>query len=272
MLHRDPSEAANKPAIETINQRLTLYSFAAAAAGVGVLALAQPAEGSIVVTQADVTVGVGTPAFIDLNGDGKTDFEFSIARGGYDHSFYNTLNVIPLTGGRPVGGARGQIGPYGSALVAGAKIGPSAHFSSSVARGQVMLERTNGFVSGSSQYTAYGPWGVKGTYGSYRYLGVKFLINGQTHYGWIKLLVSRSPGFQGFIQEFAYETTANKSLTAGQTQASTLDSSTAVEQNKLGPVGPSLGMLAAGVDGLPLWREQETHENSQPSTALLAGE
>lgn len=254
---------------QNIDHRLNLYSVAAAAAGVGVLALAPSAEGSIVVTQANVTVDLSTPtAFIDMNGDGKADFEFSLARGGYDHSFYKTLNVIPLTGGKPVGGARGSIGPYGSALVSGAKIGPSAHFSSSIARGQVMLERTNGFVSGSSQYTAYGPWGVKGTYGAYRYLGVKFLISGQTHYGWIKILVSRA---SAFIQEFAYETTANQSLTAGQTQA-TLDSSTGAEASRLQPAGPSLGMLAGGVDGLPLWRRQESQENKQISTALPVGE
>ncbi len=261
---------ANKPPSISVNCQISLYSLAASAAGVSVLALAYPAEGSVVVTQANATVAYGSPVFIDMNGDGKNDFEFSVARGGYDHSFYKTLNVIPLGGGRPVGGARGSIGPYGSALASGAKIGPSAHFSSSIARGQVMLERTNGFVSGSSRYTAYGPWGVQGTYGHYRYLGVKFLISGQTHYGWIKILVSRSNGFQGFIQEYAYETVANKSLTAGQTQASSPDSS--ANMNKLEQRGPSLGMLAAGADGLSLWRRQVSSRNTQTSTALPVGE
>jgi hypothetical protein len=171
-----------------------------------------------------------------------------------------------------VGGARGSIGPYGSALASGAKIGPSAHFSSSIARGQVMLERTNGFVSGTSEYTAYGPWGVKGTYGFYRYLGVKFLISGQTHYGWIKILVDRSNGLQGFIKEYGYETVANKSLTAGQTQSSVADSSAEVEKSKSGVASPSLGMLAAGVDGLSLWRRHTSSGNRKLSTAVPLGE
>jgi hypothetical protein len=239
----------------------------AVAAGVGALALAQPAEGSIVVKHVNDTVSFSTPVFIDMNGDGKNDFEFSFARGGYDHSFYATLNVVPLAGGRPIGGGRGSIGPYGSALASGAKIGPSAHFSSSIGRGQVMLERTNGNVSASTFYQAYGPWGIQNTD---HFLGVKFLINGQTHFGWVKLAVSRVQGFQAFITEYAYETVANKSLTAGQTTGAS-DSSAAVQQ-KLAPAGPSLGMLAAGADGLPLWRRSKFNENNQPSTALPVGE
>lgn len=266
------TNSPKKPPYNKFDRQIRLYSLAASAAGVSVLALAQPAESSVVVTQANVTIAFEAPAFIDMNGDGKNDFEFSIARGGYDHSFYKTLNVIPLTGGRPVGGARGSIGPYGSALASGAKIGPSAHFSSSIARGQVMLERTNGFVSGTSEYTAYGPWGVKGTYGFYRYLGVKFLISGQTHYGWIKILVDRSNGLQGFIKEYGYETVANKSLTAGQTQSSVADSSAEVEKSKSGVASPSLGMLAAGVDGLSLWRRHTSSGNRQLSTAVPLGE
>lgn len=265
------TSSAKKPPSKSLNRQINLYSLAASAAGVSVLALAHPAEGSVVVKQTNATVGFQAPVFIDMNGDGTNDFEFSVARGGYDHSFYNTLNVIPLAGGRPVAGARGSIGPYGAALASGAKIGPSAHFSSSIGRGQVMLERTNGFVSGSSRYTAYGPWGIQGTYSHYRYLGVKFLINGQTHYGWIKILVSRTSGLEGFIQQVAYETVANKALTAGQTQSSAADSS-ASDMSKVQQVGPSLGMLAGGVDGLSLWRRHQSNGNNQPSTALPAGE
>ena len=230
--------------------------------GVSLLALAPLAEGSIVVTPTSINVVNGTPAFIDMNNDGISDFEFSVARGGYDHSFYNTLAVIPLTGGKPVGGARGPLGPYGSALVKGANIGPTAHFSSSVARGQVTLERTNGSVSGSSRYQAYGQWGVNNTS---HYLGVKFLINGVTHYGWIKLSTGRN---SAFITEYAYETLANKAIGAGNTaaaeQAHSLGvqapsshvqaTSSRVETNDAKPSGPSLGMLAAGTDGLSLWR------------------
>src|SRR5262249_44897796 len=89
---------------EEIGHRLGLYCLAAAASGVSVLALSQPAHASIVVTTTNTTVGLGSPGFIDMNGDGKNDFEFFIQVGGYDHSFYSTLAVMPLTGGKPVGG------------------------------------------------------------------------------------------------------------------------------------------------------------------------
>jgi hypothetical protein len=241
---------------EIVEHRVSLYSLGAVAAGVSLLALAAPAEGSIVVTNTNIPVT--TNAFVDMNNDGINDFQFTILAGGYDHSFYRTLAVIPLTGGKPVGGARAPLGPYGSALVSGASIGPSAHFSSSVARGQVTLERTNGSVSGpTSHYTPYGQWGVNGTS---HYLGVKFLISGAIHYGWIKLDVSRSSGFQALITEYAYETTANKAIGAGNTVAAESASSTLqppsphIGEKESKPSGPSLGMLAAGIDGIALWR------------------
>ncbi len=248
---------------EEVSHRLSLYCLAAAASGVSLLALTQPAHASIVVTSTNLTVTTSSPGFIDMNGDGKNDFEFFIQRGGYDHSFYATLAVMPLTGGRPVGGARTPLGPYGSALASGAKIGPSAHFSSSIGRGQVTLERTQGFVSGSSTYKLYGQWG--GTSASH-YLGVRFLISGKIHYGWIKLSVFKQASslLQATITEFAYNTVANQKMTAGQ--IAVVSGGATQRPSLLGKpstsTGPSLGMLAAGADALPLWRREELEGNS----------
>ena len=258
------STSAEASAKENVNRRLGVYAAAAAAAGVSLLSLAPPAEGSVVVTNANVTVGLGTPVSIDLNADGKSDFEFFILQGGYDHSFYKTLAVAPLTGGKVVGGARGPIGPYGSAFASGANIGGTAHFSSSVARGQVTIERTNGSVSGSSHYTPYGQWGVSSVY---HYLGVRFLINGATHYGWVKMYVTRgSSGFQGFIAEYAYETVAGQAIAAGATVASTPRQPSHEEVAKMKALGPSLGMLAAGAEALPVWRRETPAAKPQPIT------
>lgn len=268
---RTHSTSPGQPSNENIDRHLTLYAAGAAAAGVSLLALAQPAQGSVVVHQVNISVTEVSTAFIDLNADGRNDFEFFVSRGGYDHSFYRTLAVVPLTGGKPVGGARGPLGPYGSALASGAGIGPSAHFSSSVGRGQVTLERTNGFVSGSSQYTAYGPWGLNAA--SFHYLGVKFLINGTTHYGWIKMYVSRNNGVQGFITEYAYETVASKKIAAGATSASAAQAKASAEEViKMKANGPSLGMLAAGAEALPVWRRDESPAKPKQPTAPTAGE
>ncbi len=258
------STSAEISAKDNVNRRLGVYAAAAAAAGVSLLSLAQPADGSVVVTSANVTIGLGTPVSIDMNADGKSDFEFFILQGGYDHSFYKTLAVAPLTGGKVVGGARGPIGPYGSALASGANIGGTAHFSSSVARGQVTIERTNGSVSGSSRYTPYGQWGVSAVY---HYLGVRFLINGTTHYGWIKMYVTRgSSGFQGFISEFAYETVAGKTIAAGATAAAAQRQASREEVARIRSRGPSLGMLAAGAEALPVWRRETPAAKPQPIT------
>lgn len=248
-LHR---ETARKTKTEIFNRRLGFYSLAAASAGVSVLALAQPAEGEIIVTQANIAIGPGSIAYVDLNNDGLNDFEFAAAVGGYNHSFYATLAMTPITGGRPVGGARGPYGPYGSALVSGANIGATAHFSSSVARGQVTLERSNGSQSGptSSKYRLYGQWGI----GTTNYLGVKFLIKGQTHYGWIKLTMGETR-LSGTITEYAYETIANKAIPAGATANTEQPTPSQTGITGSDSRGPSLGMLAAGAEALSIWRQ-----------------
>jgi len=238
---------------DTVEHRIKLYSVAAMAAGVSVLAMTQPAESKIVVTNANIAVNPGSVAYIDLNNDGINDFQLSVAIGGYDHSFYATLAIAPLTGGRVVGGNRGPLGPYASALASNANIGPSARFSSSVARGQITIERSNGAESGpTSTYKLYGKWGGAGT----RYLGVKFLINGRVHYGWVRMTVSRTIVYSGAktvsatITEYAYDTVAKAKLGAGETVITAPPDGTAKE------TGPSIGMLALGNDGLSLWRRE----------------
>lgn len=237
-------------------KHLSVYSASAVMAGVGVLALVQPAEGEIVVTQVNIPICGAT---VDLNKDGKPDFSFACYASQYEHSFYVKMMVAPLTGGKSVGGARGSGGPYASALASGAKIGPSAHFSSSVGIEQLQIERSGGgqSISTYSQYSLNGQWGNKGPH----YLGVKFLINGQTHYGWIRMSVTRrnhhAQSLNGTITEFAYETTANKAITAGATKD---DSASAKKPDKgpQRPNGASLGILALGAEGIQTWRRENT--------------
>lgn len=242
-----------------VDRRLDVYASAAVAAGVSLLALASPAECSIVVTNTNIAINPGSPVAFDLNGDGKNDFSCAVAIGGYDHSFYATLAITPLTGGKVIGGARGALGPYGSALASGANIGGSGHFSSSGVRQQVVIERSNGGQSGpTSNYKAYGQWAP----GTDKFLGVRFLINGATHYGWIRLSISRTIVFDGAVRlsgtitEYAYETTANKTITAGATVAAAFQSDHQPQQKLASSKGPSLGMLALGSDGLSMWRRE----------------
>jgi hypothetical protein len=241
---------------ESIDYRVKLYSMAAAAAGVSVLALAQPAQGEVVVTKKNIPIsGLGAVS-IDLNNDGIADFSFSLDIRNGDHSFYRTLFVAPLTGGEAVGGGRGSHGPYASALVRGAKIGPSAHFSSSAARGELVIERSVGFASATTTEKFYGDWGGNP---ANRYLGVKFLIDGKTHYGWVRLTVLTNGDVTATITAYAYETIANKKLDAGVSSGDTGKSTEDHAQNVIQTShAPSLGILALGANGLALWRRDET--------------
>ncbi|HEY1679299.1 MAG TPA: hypothetical protein VGG04_16400 [Candidatus Sulfotelmatobacter sp.] len=235
---------------DRIQHFLGLYSAAAMTAGVGLLALAAPAEGSVVVTKTNIQIDGFNPAFIDFNKDGVNDVELVVNIANYDHSFYWSFAAIPLNGGKVMGGNRGPLGPYASALAKGGNIGPSAHFSSSQARGQIIMERLLGSESASIHVTYYGKWVVNTPH----YLGVKFIINGQTHYGWVMATVSTNEELSGTVTEFAYETEANKKIGAGATSDAAPGDSFAAQA--MPPSGPSLGMLALGADALPVWRRE----------------
>jgi hypothetical protein len=56
------------------NHQLHKYALAASAAGVGILALVQPAEAKIIYTPAHRTIPSGGHYQLDLNHDGVTDF------------------------------------------------------------------------------------------------------------------------------------------------------------------------------------------------------
>jgi hypothetical protein len=244
-----PSAKANS---ESIDHRAKLYSIAAAAAGVSVLALAQPAEGEVVVTQKTIPIPTNSyfgpyfpPTPISLNNDGINDFSFSIYSFAY-HSFHDDLTVWPLQGGAVVASPNEFGGFYASALAAGAKIGPSAHFSSNKLTD---IERAQGFDA-SSHYSRklYGNWSNNPVN---HYLGVKFLIDGATHYGWVRLTVTTRPhGFKATITGYAYETVANKRILAGEKEG---QPQAQIERHP----SAALGMLALGADGLQMWRREE---------------
>jgi hypothetical protein len=236
--------ALRAPSVSSLENPLKLYSLVAAVAGVGLLALAQPAEGKVVVTKKTIPIGPGAVS-IDLNHDGLADFQFSITSGSVDGKRQNTLTAKGLTKGKTVGkksAALGPLGPYASALVRGAKIGPSAHFSS--AQGLITIERQ---LHAESAGTYYGNWYQVG---NNRFLGVKFQIKGQTHYGWIRLTVDTG-AFSATITGYAYETVANRVIDAGAT-------SDADENSEVRIVGPSLGLLAQGAGAMPIWKRGKT--------------
>jgi hypothetical protein len=69
---------------ESVHQQINMYAIAAAAAGEGVLALAQPSEAKIVYTPAHKQLPINSPFYLDLNHDRINDFKFFL--GWFTHS------------------------------------------------------------------------------------------------------------------------------------------------------------------------------------------
>jgi len=183
-----------------------MYALAASAAGVGVLALAQPAEAKIVYTKTHkVLQQMGDSVNIDLNHDGVRDFAVAIGCVGWDSCVptlraYKFSNWIMMT-------ASGAV----AALPSGAYIGKQeggARPLKTFSWGYPML------ACGSRH--AGGPWlDVKD-----RYLGLRFQIKGKAHYGWARLNASAQPPYQirATLTGYAYETVPGKGIIAGQTK------------------------------------------------------
>ena len=237
------TDSAEPTSSKHLNRQVGQYALAAAVAGVSVLALAQPAQGEVVITKKTIPIPFFTGAAIDINHDGATDFRFNISY----YSFSGTS--LRVEGGGVVGTF------YASALVRGAKVGPSAHFSSST------FERIERGTGGYLNHKFHGKWASAKD----RYLGVRFLINGKTHYGWVRLTVTIPSNprdlMTGTITAYAYETVPNKPIQAGlPPKAATSDAIAPSRAEQ--PKEPSLGMLALGVDGFSLWRREETLTSS----------
>jgi hypothetical protein len=244
-----PTDSVRKSPSNNLNRQLGLYSLAAAAAGVTMLALAQPAAGEVVITRKTIPIPLTCcgGVSIDMNHDGITDFKLY----GTYFSFSGTSFHVEDSG------VVGKF--YASALARGAKVGPSAHFSSGTF---ARIERATG---GYLNHKFKGYWGDNA---KNRYLGVRFLIDGKTHYGWIRLTVTIPANPTHFmtatITGYAYETVPNKPIlvgTAAGAVAGTAGKPTAevqLPENIQNQSGPSLGMLALGAESLPLWRREQT--------------
>lgn len=250
------TEAASRLAQST-EERLRLYVLGVSGASVSVLALASPAAAGIVFTPAHVVLTYGDFS-IDLNHDGVTDF-LLIDNGRYKTMFTTSCTFcgqyLNVEGSGEVVARNNRV----SALVAGAVIGSTDSFQNATRPGLLMASAFN------SNFT----YRLAGEFANttHRYLGLKFQIKGETHFGWARLAVVRA-GFHVFprvpfvtavVTGYAYESAPDTPILAGQTKASSSEGSffssspATVEQ-------ASLGRLAQGASGLVAWRRREGHD------------
>jgi hypothetical protein len=230
-------------------QQLTSYALAAAAAGVSVLALTVPSQGEIVYKRAHQVIGDGASFNLDLTGDKTVDL--TIANKRHSHcttdGFCSTSQYLNV---KMAGTNQVVYNVYGAvAMKPGMQIGPR-----NVWRGGVQHM--------ASILAGFGTGGVGGSWVNVnsRYLGVKFDIKGQTHFGWARLNVQiQLPlTITATLTGYAYETIANKAITAGQTKG---PKTASIEEPDASLTAPSpqpatLGPLAAGAPGLSIWRRE----------------
>jgi hypothetical protein len=202
---------------ESVHHQLNLYALAATAAGVSVLALAQ-AEAKIIYTPANLKILPKHKYYLQINHDGVRHFEI------WDRVRYfgDFLNVLPLQKGNEIWGP--TAGGLASALSSGVQIGTNSSSRLRATNSRMAWQYVSS-CTGACVYKTGGDWlNVQN-----RYLGLKFIVKGETHYGWVRLSIS---GFKGTMSGYAYETTPNMPIKAGQI--------------KWGDATGSLGALARG--------------------------
>ena len=233
------SAISEAPLSRKLNRKLAGYATAATAAGVGVLAFAQPAAAKIVFTPTSRFIPSNSVYKLDVNHDGIADFIIQNSYACNSDYCYAGLSALPQAG-NGVEGAPGFLGiPYAFALKQGATIGSSRPFS-----GKLMLNYGMGSV---------GRWKDVRK----RYLGLKFQINGTTHFGWARLTVGlHGSRIIAYLSGFAYETTPNTPIVAGQTSDDDVSNNAGPGPmfDALPPQPASLGLLARGAEALSLWR------------------
>ncbi len=235
-----------------------MYTLAATAAGVGVLALAQPSEAEIIYTPANVTIGTNQEYGLDLNNDGIVDFTIK-AFGKYfpPVTYINSLVVKHPPKGNEVA-AHLAFGLYSGggfnfayALSSGIPISQQArHFNAKRATMTWICEcdAGNHYRGSWLSHLSHEPL-------SNRYLGFKFKINGEVHYGWARLNATYGGAV---LTGYAYETIPDQGINAGQEEET---------EKKVGQPEPAaatppvqkpatLGVLARGSRGLAMWRRR----------------
>ena len=225
-----------------VEKRLISYAAMATAAGVGALAGPPAAEAKVVYTDTWIAIGpTGGPYKIDLNNDGVPDFSIVVAARSYSSSNdfvqKGTLTASPL-GSNAVCGTKGNA----SAFQPGIKVGSSAKFGV----GKLLMGKEFDFFEdcGGSYVTDYGSTG-NWKQATRLFLGFKFTIQGQVHYGWARFNVSATfKGMYAALIGYAYESDPNVPIVTGQTSGESKGKGKKVGATFMQP--GELGALAAG--------------------------
>lgn len=240
---------------ESFHVQLDRYAAAATAAGVGMLALAQPSEAKIVYTPTHVLLAANQHYGIDFENNGTSDI--TLGRGAGEGATY------VFASGRNGVAAQMDNHRFAVAIHAGAQIDFSRHFVQSSSFEPTLAI---GSASNESSVKWRGQWADAGQGVTDRYLGVKFTSGGQVHFGWARITITigdpnRAAITKVLLSGYAYETIPNKPIIAGKTTGSADDIGD--QANAKSPESPSpqpatLGLLAAGAPAISIWRRKDS--------------
>lgn len=254
-----------------LNRRLGTYAAAAGAVGASLFALSSAADAEIVYTPVNQTIGRDGSYSIDLNGDGIVDY--ILVEHAYKDGNYGTDQLLVLQAAM----ANQVVCPstfcisglsYADSMSAGSAIGPNIRPKGWIGRQvQMAFEET---AEDGGVFFGYGWVNVTN-----RYVGLKFKINGEYHYGWARVSTHFNAGsgqertWIARLTGYAYETVAGESIKAGQTQDDDGVSDASVETDPVrGANSLGLGTLALGVEGLGFWRREEMAGGGGPSRRI----
>jgi hypothetical protein len=234
-----------------LEKKLLGYAAMAAASGVAVLALSHNSEAKIIYTATHQKIPLNTPFYLDVNGDGVADFSFlantflggAVRRETYTFNSDANMEVFAVAKSNELwgkiefqNGVERQFGdvPVVSALPAGVRLGPNGKFAPS------NFWMGNVSATDGEPPSYFGPWAPQGGNVKEHYVGLKFVVDGEIHYGWARFNVQMRQPLKGNLQAiltgYAYETVANAPILSGNTGN---------EQEAAAQSG-SLGKLALG--------------------------
>ncbi|SDI37941.1 T9SS type A sorting domain-containing protein [Winogradskyella thalassocola] len=187
-------------------KKITSKNLSKKLANYGALSLAigglTDVSGQIIYTDVDpdFTGGVTINYGLDLDNDGTVDFNI-LAGATYSSGNFVQISNASISSNSILGSQPSFVYPF--ALDNGAAISSA---------------QTSFYSVGTLNYgSCYGGVGGSNWCGvTDKYLGLRFQIAGNTHYGWAKLDVSAS-GDSFTVKEYAYNATAGEAIQAGQT-------------------------------------------------------
>jgi len=251
-MKRSPRSHQTFKLSQSLRKRLNMYAIAASAGAAGAVTLVQPAEAKIVYTPAHIRIGQDTSVQLDLNHDGISDF--SVWNLYERNTTFDAAQLLGVTPKNPSNEVVWGGSVWAAAVPKNVRIASTGVFATGSKYMAIVGHDYNRLYGG-------GPW----TGNTRAFLGLKFQIDGKTHYGWARLHVVaqlsgplKYPLIDAILTGYAYETIPNKAIITGRTKG---PGDTRIEESNAASTVPackatSLGLLALGSPGLSLWRRE----------------